>query len=586
MIFRIPRIIGALLAVSIASTVTVDSAPVPHGSGTYLLMRRLHQAHLQGKSTLAASAAAAQYISGRIYLTPHFAIHYTLAPTIHRPLFTPADSSLLRQIDSILAALPPSLTTFQRDSTVNAAFPDSVVPVYVQRAGFHFERAWTYYQDTLQMDMPPGGAASMVFGSTVNSDGARYTVDICDIGSVPQADAAYTAIYGLTFPPAGIHTLLENDFLYGATVNSAGQITGGTAIKAVVNGSVLHDYTVDWDMGIQVTAAHEFSHAVHLNYVYTGDYHDWYELSATAMEEILGPEVNDYFQYLPCIFQKHQTVPLIDSTHNGQTTDNGICEVAPYYISSFFGQGIFAQYLYQFVNKKFDAQLWSTLRINGNNLPAALKATVQFYGKNWDSVYSAYTALFAFAGRPGSAASCTDSVSPLFLRDLPCWTTPTFDTVPPVSKTLSDVVPPLTFRLFKPPAGPSTATRMGLSSLADAVPQKVLRAGSAIPLNGNPVPFFPSSDSSVLCLAVPNASFNQGGSVLNATVVQGFAAYPNPVAPGRSVYFFAPPGSTGSLTIVSESGRGIAELPLDPDGASWTWNLKDGQGLLRPAGRL
>jgi hypothetical protein len=596
--FRIPQGISGVIsaaALVFASAATTVATPVTHGDGTYRLMQRLHQMHLQGKSGFAASTASTGLTSGRVYLTAHIAVHYTLAPTIHRPTFTSADSAFfLPKIDSILAALPAFVTAYQRDSMVNAAFPDTIdAPVFVQRAGVYFERAWSYYQDTLGMDMPPGGANSYVFGSLFgNGDGDRYTVDVCDIGTADPDDAAGQAIYGLTIPQP-TSTLLENDFIYSAAVKPSGQIVGGDTIKAIVNNQVLHDYSVDWDMGIKVTAAHEFSHAVHFNYtngINTDGFHDWYELSATAMEEILAPEVNDYFQYLPCIFQKHQSVPLIDSTHDGSTVDNGICEVAPYNIESFFGQGVFAQYLYRFVDKKFDAALWANLRSNGNILPAALKTTMAQYGKNWDSVYAAYTAIFATAGRPGFAASCTDSVASIFTRDLPCWPVPSFDATPGIDTPLFNVIPPLTFRLFKPSATPFTSTQINLNNLSEGIPEEILLTGSnysANPLAGNPVPFLASPTGSIFGLTVPNASFNQSGSVLESTKPQGFAAFPNPVSPSNGVVFFFAPSDSATvlpLTIVSESGRRVAVLVPASDGVSWSWDFRDEQGRSVPPG--
>ena len=569
------HIIIPILTISVSFSQTVPH----HGSGTYLLIRRLNQLRAEGKST-ALARTAAQYLSGRTFLSPNFAIHYTLAPNVHRPRLTTADSSLRRRIDSILAVLPSSLTTFQRDSAVNGTFPDSVAPAFVVRAAYHFERTRSYYGDSLGMLLPTGGSQSRVFSGS-SYDGSRYTVDICDISTAEPDEAG--PIYGLTWP-GPISTELENDFIYEASYNNSSGQSIGSPIQAIVNGRVLHDYAVDWDMAIKVTVAHEFSHAVHFTYIPdASNFHDWYELSATAMEEILGPEVNDYFQYLPCIFQHPQTVPLFADV------DNGVCNASPYFINPFFGQGIFAQYLYHFVNKRFDAVLWDKLRSNGNNLSTALAATTRSYGKSWDSVYSAYTALFATAGRSGSAASCTDSMAPIFTRDMPCWPVPVYDSVPTLSKSLYDTLSPLTFRLFKPPKAASV-TRMDLSGLSNSIPQKVNRTGStynATALAGNPVSLFASSDSSVLCMTVPNSSFTQNGRAYLTTAPQGFVAFPNPanISEGQ-VLFFAPSGSTApiTLTILSESGRRVAELALNSDQSSWTWDLKDQQARTVPPG--
>jgi hypothetical protein len=64
--------------------------------------------------------------------------------------------------------------------------------------------------------------------------------------------------------------------------------------------------------GLRVTAAHEFQHAVQF-----GAYGSWlgtesaaparffYEITATWMEDVLYPDINDYYNYLPALFNEH-----------------------------------------------------------------------------------------------------------------------------------------------------------------------------------------------------------------------------------------------------------------------------------------
>ncbi len=548
--------------------------PVYRGSGTYLLLRRMQELRAQGKP-MALAKTASLGLSGRVYRSAHFAFHYTLAPNVHRPLFTPRDSSLLRQINALLQALPSSLSTSARDSTINAAFADSVAPYFVQRAAYHFERYWSYFADTLGMDMPTGGSSSQVF--TGSSDGARYTVDICDIGTA-QPTYWRDEIYGLTWPQPAISTMLENDFLWQASADSNGKVTG-QPIQAVVNGQVLHDYTVDWDMGIEVTAIHEFYHGIQFTYVAepaNGTYHDWYELSSTGMEEVLAPEVNDYFQYLPCLFQNHDRIPLIQS-------DNGVCNFPP-----MFGFGVFHQYLTYTLGKKFDVVLWSALRSNGDDLPAALQATARYYHVSWDSLYAEFSAALASAGR-GSTAACADANAPVFLRDRPCWPMPAFDSLPVVGDSLRSTLQALTFQLFSsPPTG--TEARFTWSGTMESIPQKIAAASpyAAEAVSGNPLVFLPSPDNSVLGLSLPNASFTAAGSLSVVLAnAQGFTVFPSPARlSAGDVFFTLPPGLSGplTLTIVSETGRRVAELPLNAQTSLWTWNLTDEQGRPVPPG--
>jgi len=54
--------------------------------------------------------------------------------------------------------------------------------------------------------------------------------------------------------------------------------------------------------GLRVSAAHEYHHAIQLgyNYRYTDLY--FWEMTSTWMEEVIYPEINDYFYYLPSLF--------------------------------------------------------------------------------------------------------------------------------------------------------------------------------------------------------------------------------------------------------------------------------------------
>jgi hypothetical protein len=56
--------------------------------------------------------------------------------------------------------------------------------------------------------------------------------------------------------------------------------------------------------GVQVTAAHEFFHAIQFAYYASFDAGWWQELTATWMEDVMYDDVNDYYQYQPFFFQE------------------------------------------------------------------------------------------------------------------------------------------------------------------------------------------------------------------------------------------------------------------------------------------
>jgi hypothetical protein len=328
---------------------------------------------------------------------------------------------------------------------------------------------------------------------------------------------------------------------------------------------VYRDYTGDWELGLKVTAAHEFYHAVQYVYVpaLPPNPHAWYELSATGMEERLAPEVNDYFQYLPY---------NIDSSHK-------VSLFTPPPASANYGNGIFQTFLTHALGAGFDISVWEALKNNGNQLSVAL---ITAFGSQarWDSLYAAYAASMSISGTPGAANS-----SLAFSPDMPMWPKPHFDTVPSAAASQL-TVPALSFRVIRPPAsGSGIAKLIGLTggwrvdSAAGTGYQSVFFTGAALPVTKG-------TGIAASALVTANSSFTQAVQAFLAKADAGLVPTINPVARGQSaMYFLAPEGgSMDTLRVVSESGRRVANL-LPADSASyWSWNLKDLQDRRVPPG--
>lgn len=518
----------------------------------------------QRTATFTARVQAAS-VAGRTLTTTHFALHYTLAPTVHRVLLdtAAADLSLKASVDSILGALPGSQSAYQRDSSLHAALDsiDAAHPLFVQRAAQYFERAWTYY-DSLGMRMPDS-SRSLVYTSPVEN---RFSVDIADMGTADNALSG-SPYYGLAYPPAGASQasviLLENDFLYNASYSAGTDQVTGPAVTANIAGFV-RNYNVAWDMGVKVTASHEFYHGVQYEYTPSlpSPLHAWYELSATGMEERLAPEVNDYLAYLPSALAIHRQTGLL--TPVGSTAN--------------YGNSIFHTFLTRVLGEGFDVAIWEYLGDHPSDLPAAL---IQGVGSQvrWDSLYAAYAASMAVSGSSGAATS------PLaFSPDMPQWPKPRFDSVPPTG-TLLHIMLPLTYRVVRPPAAAAGLAK--LTNLAggwrvdssSAGLQGVYVAGMSIPVGIN-------SAGSASTLALANTSFSQAAQIQLTAGNAGLTAAQNPVRRTESQLLFFPPvgGSSDSLQVVSESGRHIATLVADTSGGYWSWNLRDAQNIAVPPG--
>lgn len=134
------------------------------------------------------------------------------------------------------------------------------VPDYVEEAATALDDAWHLEVEVLGYRAPPGDGGV---------DGEEYDVYL------RNEDLRY---YGLTYPEQSgpvTSSYIELDNNYAeATYWSRG---------------------VD---GLRVTAAHEFFHAVQFGYYQGADGIWWQEASATWMEEVAHPEVDDYVHYL------------------------------------------------------------------------------------------------------------------------------------------------------------------------------------------------------------------------------------------------------------------------------------------------
>lgn len=507
----------------------------------------------QAASVASLLRTQAATLHGRTHVTPHFAVHYTLAPTVNRPVWDPQssdDAQLRARVDSLLATLPPQASASERDSLLHARLDllGASHPRYILRAGEHFERAWRHY-DSLGMRMPDS-SPSQYF--KVPSHG-RVSVDVANIGTViPSYEGPY---YGLAFPPAngqGSSLLIENDFLYNARYNTATGVVTGTPIRSLHKGETYRDYSVDWDMGLKVTASHEFYHAVQYQYTPSLDgYHAWYELSATGMEERLAPEVNDYFQYLPFTLQRHHDVPL---TSAGTLAN--------------YGNAIFHVFLTRRLGEGFDVTLWEHLA-DTNHLGKALIKTAGSEAA-WDSLFNDYAAALSLAGTPGATGS-----SLAFSPDMSQWPVPHFDDAP-VTGGAALRLPATTFRLVRAPdASPGIALLPGLSQ-SRRVDSSTAGYHSTV-IHGDAVSLAKGDGATRSTAVFAHSGFTGTRTVLLSAPGPAVSPASNPLKRTQGpLYTLAPAGGTqDSLRVVSESGRRVATVPVDPSGTYWIWDLRE-----------
>jgi hypothetical protein len=136
------------------------------------------------------------------------------------------------------------------------------IPDYVDRTGEVFDDVWVREIEGLGYREPPD-----------DGDGV-YDIFIRQLG--------LTGVYGLARP--------------------TGSTTSSSYIE-IDNNFTDNIYQTRELNALQVTAAHEFFHAIQFAYYAPFDAAWWQELTATWMEDVMFDDVNDYWQYQPFFFQ-------------------------------------------------------------------------------------------------------------------------------------------------------------------------------------------------------------------------------------------------------------------------------------------
>lgn len=252
----------------------------------------------------------------------------TLAALLHASPRGPQASRLAKLL-SARPVLPNSYFTSDNrfrihyaTSGTDAVSPVSTnpdgVPDFVYEAGQAAQRSYALLVDTLRMKP---------HASDGGVDGPEYDFYIINLGN----------LYGET----------RFDFATGA----------GPAYTVLDNDYDAGFYSQGLD-GLRVTVAHEYFHAVQLNYYLRGEDIFFFEISSVWFEDRAYDEVNDYFAYLPRWFRE-TSLPL--NFRNG---------------SHEYGSGIFMHFLTQRLGEENVVRaLWE--RIQTESALNALKAVLQ-----------------------------------------------------------------------------------------------------------------------------------------------------------------------------------------------------------------
>jgi len=207
------------------------------------------------------------------------------------------------------------------DTGIDAATID-----FVRETAQAFDTAYHVEVETLGFNPPP---------ADLNVDGPEFDVYIKQYGE-----------YGATTPEQPVPETPQQD--YTAWI--------------IMDNDFMHTPTKGLD-GMRVTAAHEFFHLVQFGYrAYHTTEHSsafFYEATATWMEDMVYPNINDYYNYLPYFFS---------APNQSFTTMNGNHE---------YGLGIFFHMLNQKYGVPFMRTIWDEM-VNQEPLEAINSALLGY----------------------------------------------------------------------------------------------------------------------------------------------------------------------------------------------------------------
>ena len=406
------------------------------------------------------------------------------------------------------------------------------IPDYVDTTARIFDYVWSVEVESLGYKAPPSSQASSPY----------YDVYIRNLGGV---------IYGQT---------LFSDSIRGNVPNP----TYRSYIEVDNNYSVEEGYHTVGIAALEVTAAHEFHHAVQV-----GGYGFWendvyfYELTSTWMENVVYPEVKDYMNYLPGFFQRPD-LPF--------TATNGIAE---------YGRGIFGKFLEKRFGFDIMLRAWDNiatmrpLKALDKSLCSVGTNFVREMGEFW--VWNYYT---GYRARPHQYYSEASSFPLVHFETIQ-------EFVPP-SGTLRGIGKPLSAHFQKTFSGPDTAAiivcNVNMSSaLTDQYGEELFEL--ALHASGGSSGL---QDLSV-DLRASNRSWWWSGSFVDniPRFAKVSSPYPNPFRPDGIQTVLIPVPNTWNedveLTILSERFERVFQRTMKPllyterYAASWDGRGNDGE---------
>ncbi len=208
---------------------------------------------------------------------------------------------------------------------------------YLDSLEKYLHQAYDLHQNSLGMKSIRGAQSTYFYRQRVQ--GGLYPVEVIDIGAGDMGDCG---TLGLVFSPPGnsataTQISIENNFEFDTNCPEYNAKPGDQMLG------------YPWYAALKVTTIHELYHSFQTAYTpITNNTLFWAEASATGVEEIGAPEVNDYISTL------YNVKPGIsmDNLPNNQ---------------SYYGYASLYLFLYSKLGAKFDSAIWSYFSKNSKD---------------------------------------------------------------------------------------------------------------------------------------------------------------------------------------------------------------------------
>ena len=273
------------------------------------------------------------------------------------------------------------------------------------------EYAWDFHVNKSGM-LPPKGTSETHHYEKKVQDGL-YPVEVIDIYLLQNykavMDSACSACFGLTIPFDNEESemLMENDFRHVPetspiidTVEFNDKVcTYPRASEEFVNEAYKYSYVKNFMPALRITSAHEMYHAVQFRYSSKmPQYNFWFEASASGVEELAAPDVDDYFTYLPKL-----------ARNVGLPYKN---------LDKPYGAGIFFLYLHNHVSHKTNRLIWENFtKAPTKSYQYQLDQVAKSQGFSADSLFHDFAIRLAFTGDRSSLVDSTFWIT----SDQPRW---------------------------------------------------------------------------------------------------------------------------------------------------------------------